>query len=277
MYKKLLLILIILAITSLGCSLSGGDKAQPETTPTTESAAVIIPTTKPTREAPATQPMAVQSPPTEVPVAEAPITEIMPEVAQETSSNAPRYFLDDFDGELNEVDWSIEYYSGYDDDYVSYEISQQHGGMEFYINSEYLYLYRFYEAHTYDDIRIDFEVQNRGVNTNNIGAVCRLTDFGWYEFITTSGGYYSIMRYDDYGDEELASGGIHSIRFGNDKVNTYTFICSGAQLILLVNGEEIAYVMDWELQDEGFAGINVSAEKVLPVTVEFKWLQFSQP
>jgi hypothetical protein len=201
------------------------------------------------------------------------------------SSNAPKFFRDDFDGEMNKSDWFTEYsyfvdedVEEDDDEYTpTYAIEQRRGALRFEIESPYLYLYRFYAPHAYDDVRIDFEVENKGVNTNNVGIVCRYTDYGWYEFITTSGGYYSIMRYYEDGNKELARGGIKSIRFGTDKKNVYTAICKGRTLILEVNGVEIAKVKDEEIPDAGYVGINISSERVTPVKVEVNWLQISQP
>ena len=76
-----------------------------------------------------------------------------------------------------------------------YTIEQARGELRFEINSPWLYLYRSYPPYTYQDIRIDMEVENKAANTNNISLFCRNTGNGWYEFIATSGGYYSIMRY----------------------------------------------------------------------------------
>ncbi len=200
-------------------------------------------------------------------------------------SSAPLYFRDDFDGEYNEDYWFQEVVYSTGEDYdeederarPQYSIKQRRGALRFEINSPWVYLYHFYEPHTYKDVRIDFEVENKGVNANNIGMVLRYTDYGWYEIITTSGGYYSIMRFYEDGSKELKKGGIKSIRFGREKKNRYTAMIKGKFITFLVNDVEIAYEKDEEIVDPGYVGINISAERALPVEVEVNWLEISQP
>jgi hypothetical protein len=200
-------------------------------------------------------------------------------------TNAPIYFQEEFDGEINDTDWETMYSFWVDEDVEDddpeavpdYSIEQRRGVLRFELNSPWLYLYRSYLPYTYQDIRIDMEVENKAANTNNISLFCRNTDYGWYEFIATSGGYYSIMRYYEDEPRELASGGIRSIKFGTDKKNVFTAICQGKTLTYIVNDIEIATVKDEEIPDAGLAGFNVSAEEVLPVEVEVNWIAFSDP
>jgi predicted small lipoprotein YifL len=201
------------------------------------------------------------------------------------NSDAPAFFRDELDGELDEVNWTTEYHYWVDEDVEEedeeaipvYTIEQERGALKFDLESPWLYIYRMYNPHKYKDVRIDLEVENKGVNTNNISLVCRSTDYGWYEFIATSGGYYSIMRYYEDGNEELAYGGIKSIKFGDKKKNVFTAICDNKTLTYIVNDVEIKKVKDEEIMDEGFVGFNVSAEEVLPVKVEINWLEISEP
>jgi hypothetical protein len=196
-----------------------------------------------------------------------------------TSSDAPRFFYDELDGSLSDL-WVDEvYYStaeGEADVEPVYTIEQERGKLKFYLETPWQYVYYLYTPQTYRNVRIDFEVVNKGVNTNNIGLVCRFSDYGYYEFIATSGGYYSIMRYYEDGDKELAAGGIKSIRFGTGKTNVFTAICDEDYLYFIVNDVEITKVYDGEIQ-EGLVGINVSAEDVVPVQVEFEWIEISEP
>ena len=201
------------------------------------------------------------------------------------NTDAPIYFMEEFDGEINDTDWETMYSFWVDEDVEEgdpeaipdFSIEQRRGVLRFDLNSPYLYLYRNYVPYTYQDIRIDMEVENKAANTNNISLFCRNTDYGWYEFIATSGGYYSIVRYLEDGSEELASGGIRSIKFGTDKKNVFTAICQGKTLTYIVNDVEIASVRDDEIPDAGLAGFNVSAEEYLPVSVEVNWIAFTDP
>lgn len=201
------------------------------------------------------------------------------------NTDAPIYFMEEFDGEINDTDWETMYSFWVDEDVEEddpeatpdFSIDQRRGVLRFDLNSPYLYLYHNYVPYTYQDIRIDMEVENKAANTNNISLFCRNTDYGWYEFIATSGGYYSIVRYLGDGSEELATGGIRSIKFGTDKKNVFTAICQGRSLTYIVNDVEIASVRDDEIPDAGLAGFNVSAEEYLPVSVEVNWIAFTDP
>ena len=196
-----------------------------------------------------------------------------------TSSNAPEFFYDELDGPLSDL-WvdQVYYYTDQDDPNAEpqYTIEQERGSLKFLLESPWQYVYYLYTPHTYENVRIDYEVENKGVNSNNVGLVCRYTDYGYYEFIATSGGYYSIMRYYEDGNKELAAGGIKSIRFGREKKNQFTAVCDEEYLTFIVNDVEIAHVHDDEIS-EGLAGINVSAEDVVPVQIEINWIQISEP
>ena len=270
MQRKWIILLMILALVTLACGFFGSDKTKEETLPEAPQAPQVQhnPSSAPAND----QPSVMEEPAAEVPAAEAPAP---------AASNFPMYFIEEFDGEYNDALWFTEYtyYTDDEDEEAKpdYSIEQRRGVLRVEINSPYVYLYQIVEPNLYGDVRIDFEIENKGVNTNNVGAICRYTDYGWYEFITTSGGYYSIMRYYEDGSKELARGGIKSIRFGVDKKNVYSMICQGKTLILIVNGEEIARVKDDEIPDDGYAGINISAEDIVPVQVEINWLQISQP
>ena len=200
-------------------------------------------------------------------------------------SDAPMFFHDDLDGDEISGDWYTEYYYYTDEDVEEddeeytpvYELEQRRGALRFDIDSPYLYLYQIYEPHVYEDVRIDIEVENKGVNTNNISLLCRYTDYGWYEFIATSGGYYSIMRYYEDGNKELAYGGIRSIRFGKEKKNVFSAICNSRTLTFIVNDVEIAKVKDEEIPDPGLVGYNISSEAYTPVQVEVNWVEISSP
>lgn len=277
MNKKELLVVIALFFLTLSCGLSGKEKetkeppAQeaPAKEQTTERKPAQPPQHEPTQEAQDEQPP------------QAPTKAVQPA----GNPNVPRFFRDEFEGPLDEVNWSTQYFfyvdegveEGDEEATPIYTIEQERGAQKFYIESPWLYVYRIYNPHLYKDVRIDIEVENKGVNTNNISLFCRNTDYGWYEFIATSGGYYSIMRYYEDGDEELARGGIRSIKFGDKKKNVFTAICNSKTLTYIVNGVEIAKVKDEEIPDEGNVGFNVSAEGVVPVQVEVNWLEISEP
>lgn len=278
MKKEILIPLIALALLSIACGLSGGDKAETKAEqPAAASASEVSSSASVHKPSSGSEAETTLSEPEE-PAGEAP-------ASSKPSSNAPEFFRDDFDGELNTSEWDTFYHFFVDEDVEEddeeavpvYKIEQKRGFLRFDLQSPYLYLYHLYTPHTYEDVRIDIEIENKAVNTNNVSLVCRYTDYGWYEFIATSGGYYSIMRYYEDGNKQLAKGGIKSIKFGREKKNVFTAICRGKTLVYMVNGVEIAKVKDEEIVDAGYAGMNISSERATPVQVEVNWLEISQP
>ncbi len=225
MQRKWFILLFIFALVTLSCGFFGQEKDDNEALPDAPSA-VDAPQAEVQHSGPAAEQQSAEQP---APEMEAP--------APSFASDAPQFFIDEFDGETADPNWFDEYsywvdedVEEDDDEYTpSYSIEQRRGALRFEIDSPFLYLYHIYQPHQYDDVRIDFEIENKGVNTNNVGAICRYTDYGWYEFITTSGGYYSIMRYYEDGNKELATGGIKSIRFGTDKKERIHFHLPGQE------------------------------------------------
>ena len=286
MKKRILLAMIVLLLVSLACGIKKKDSVE-------ESGSANIPSVE---EVVPDEPEISEGEPTEAtegeqidgeegdPVEEEPAKQDSGEIPQ-GDPDAPQFFRDEFDGPLDEVNWYSEYSFYVDEDVEegdeeaipNYTIEQERGVLKFSLESPWLYIYQTYTPHMYQDVRIDLEVENKGVNTNNISLFCRNTDYGWYEFIATSGGYYSIMRYYEDGNEELATGGIRSIKFGDTKKNVFTAICKGKYLTYIVNDVEIAKVKDEEIPDEGYVGLNVSAEDIIPVAVEVNWVEISEP
>jgi hypothetical protein len=281
MNKRILIAMIVLLLVSLACGISKKNSEEQSGPPKIPFAA------EPAQNETDSEDTASPEPESQVEtkiVDEAPTEAVVGKIPP-GNPDAPRFFRDEFDGPLDEENWYTEYSffvdenveQGDDEAVPNYSIVQERGVLKFDLESPWLYIYHFYTPHKYQDVRIDLEIENKGVNTNNISLFCRNTDYGWYEFIATSGGYYSIMRYYEDGDEELAAGGIRSIKFGDKKKNIFTAICKGKTLTYLVNDIEIANVKDEEIPDEGYVGLNVSAEEVTPVKIEINWLEISEP
>jgi len=145
-------------------------------------------------------------------------------------TDAPIYFREEFDGGINDTDW--ETVSSYtDEEFVEddpeYTIDQGNGVLSFEINSPWLSLQRSYLPYTYQDIRIDLEVEAMASSSSSISLFCRHTGNRGYEFAAASSGNYRIMRHDEGGSSELASGGIRSIDAGTGSRNIFTAICKG--------------------------------------------------
>jgi WD40 repeat protein len=138
------------------------------------------------------------------------------------------------------------------------------------------------DAFTYSEVQIEAVVTNIGNNANGVSLICQYTDDGWYEFRVSNAGLYSIDAYDpsntsNQGYMELAAGGSAAIKSGQS-TNTYTAICSGSELSLIINGALVNTVSDTSYQySEGNVGIGISSPNLLPVDVSFESFSVSSP
>ncbi|OGO27655.1 MAG: hypothetical protein A2W33_06330 [Chloroflexi bacterium RBG_16_52_11] len=180
------------------------------------------------------------------------------------SQSGENYYYTEFDGSMDS--WTYFLQSGRDEGFTA-ETANSKFRVE--INEENTWIYFTYNDYIYTDTRIDTVVENLGRNTNNVSLICRLSDDGWYEFNVYNSGEYDILWYDalvkgDY--VTLYSGGSTAINTGK-AVNQYTAICSGDQLTLGINGEDVRTISHKDLKD-GLVGLGVSSFNVLPIIVE---------
>jgi hypothetical protein len=150
-------------------------------------------------------------------------------------------------------------------------------------DSEYVYYYLFYNAFTYEDVKVEARADNRGKNNNNISLICRYDEeVGWYEFNIANNGLYDILYAEvlDNGKirwNRVANGGSNAINQGKE-VNEYSITCQGDELTLNINGDEVISIKDQKYGlRSGQAGISVSSFDVLPVLIEMDWLRISEP
>jgi hypothetical protein len=146
------------------------------------------------------------------------------------------------------------------------------------IGSLYTYNYYIFKELDVSNVQLEIEIDNQGVNNNNISLICRYSEAGWYEFNIGSNGLFFIYRYDPAGDEPyilLWSGGSREIKTGKE-VNNYISICNENQLTLKINGKEKITVKDSNLSS-GNIGFAISSYNVLPVIVNINKLIASVP
>jgi serine protease Do len=180
------------------------------------------------------------------------------------SQSGDYYYYTEFDGSMDS--WSYFLMNGRDEGFTAETVDSK---LRVEINEEDTWVYFTFDDYIYTDTRIDTVVENLGRNTNNVSLICRASDDGWYEFNVYNSGEYDILWYDalvkgDY--VTLYSGGSMAIKTGK-AVNTYSAICSGDQLILGINGEEVRTISHKDLK-EGLVGLGVSSFNVLPIIVE---------
>ena len=228
--------------------------------------------------------------PTEAP---APVVQPSPQpqgVPQQPSGSQPtaipptpipqsRFFKEDFNASMS--NWSTFVTRG---ELNQLNASVNNGYYVFELLATQVWGYSLYTPEKYADVRLDVVADNRGVNDNNVTLVCRYSETeGWYEVSIANNGKYWI----NYGKWDknhttasyavVADGGSNDIRQGKD-INTYTLICKGRTITVLINGKQIRSIDDnlWVLRD-GQVGVGVSSFRLLPVRVEFDSVEISEP
>ncbi|MGB8980504.1 MAG: hypothetical protein WCC12_01385 [Anaerolineales bacterium] len=226
---------------------------------------------------PPTQPVQVEQPteppPTEVVVTEAPVTEAPTEALV-----AEDFFTEEFDQDPGSM-WEATIIGPGADDFAD-QVKTDFGNskMRVELPEDDLYFYYTYLGYTYEDVRLDLRADNRGVNTNNVSLICRLSDDGWYEWSVGSGGdWYLYAHTDKY--NLIGSGGTTYLKQGKE-VNEYALACNGKKISMFINGQEIKLspVTDnkYGLRD-GAVAFNISSLNVTPVIVEVDWFKISEP
>ena len=239
----------------------------------------------PTQAPPPEQPVQVDNPtavppePTEVPPTEAP----PPTATEPPVPQAQQFFTEEFDNPLSS-DWSVFTITDPNvSDLEKVTVEADGGNLVWNFDSEYVYYYLFYEAFTYEDVKVEARADNRGKNNNSVSLICRYDEaVGWYEFNIANNGLYDILYAEvlDNGKirwNRVANGGSNAINQGKE-VNEYSITCQGEELTLNINGDEVISINEKKYGlDSGQAGISVSSFNVLPILIEMDWLRISEP
>ena len=221
-------------------------------------------------------PQPTEVPPTEVPPTEAPATE--PPAPQ-----AQQFFTEEFDNPLS-GDWSVFTITDPNvSDLEKVTVEADGGNLVWNFDSEYVYYYLFYNAFTYEDVKVEARADNRGKNNNSVSLICRYDEeVGWYEFNIANNGLYDILYAEvlDNGKirwNRVANGGSNAINQGKE-VNEYSITCQGEELTLDINGDEVISIKEKKYGlRSGQAGISVSSFDVLPILIEMDWIRISEP
>lgn len=248
-FRPFYFIAILILVVSLACGIDLGDEP---TAPPEQSSASNNPT---------------EAPPVDEPTQE--------QQQQQQSSSGP-FFTEEFDSDPN---WYYEVIQdSQDSDPESVSISFDDSLMIFEIPESFLYAYYVYQEYSYDDVRVDIKVENRGVNTQQVSLVCRVGDDGWYEFAVQSDGLWELYGVSG-GYDRLTNGGSNDINQGK-AVNEYTLICEDNEISFFINGEELRgspYVENEYSLREGGVGFSISALRAIPVVIEVDYLKISEP
>lgn len=250
--KPLLFLLAIMAMVSLACA--GTSTTQvPEPAPAVTQAP----------QQPTGPPQPIQTEP--------------PQPTEPPQAAAQDFFTEEFDTGNDNWSYFITKNDAAADDSGSAPYTEN--GLLVFDLGKNLNVYALYEPYTYDNVRIDVRVNNRGTNNNNINLICRYSDEGWYEVSVANNGLYWFWAYDGAKNNyaKIADGGSNKIKSGKE-TNDYTLVCNDRNLTLYINGAETrTYTDNQYVFRQGQIGVGASSFNDLPVKVEFDYVQISPP
>lgn len=215
--------------------------------------------------------------PTNVPPIEQPTQEQQQQPTQEQQqSSSGTFFTEEFD---SDPQWYYEVIKGNDkSDPESVKIEFDDSLMIFEIPEPQLYAYYIYEGYSYEDVKVSVKFENRGVNSQQVSLVCRVSDDGWYEFAIGSDGLWELYAVSG-GYDRLTNGGSNAINQGK-AVNEYSMICKDNEISLFINGEELKGSphkdTEYSLR-EGGVGFSISSLRAVPVEIEVDSFTISEP
>lgn len=257
--RPFLMVASLVLVVSLACGgFSSGDPTSPPTLPP-------LPTSEPVQE----QPQQEQPPATE----ESQATE---EPVVQQPSGSP-FFTEEFD---SDPQWYYEVIedNGGKSDPENISITFGDSLMTFDIPDQFLYAYYIYEGYSYEDVRVEVKVNNRGVNSQQVSLVCRVGDDGWYEWAVQSDGLWFLFAVSG-GFNRISNGGSNDINQGKD-VNVYTLECKGNEISFFINGVEqkgSPYIEREYGLREGNVGFSISSLRAIPVKIEVDNFTISEP
>lgn len=271
--KPFIQLAVLVVLVGLACG--AGSSETPPTNPPAPTA-VVLPTNPP---APTLPPTATNPPPTLPPPPAATDVPTEPPAATEppVSNQPPAFYIEEFEGDLSLYTCFIFP----DNDCPAEMVFGTGEELGFSIGSDDTWMYVFYNPYTYGDVRIGMSATNRGVNSQRVSLICRVSEDGWFEFNIGGDGLYEIWVYDAFRDDFalVGNGGSTAIRLGRD-TNEYIAECIGDTLTLYINGtfvNSFTVHRDYRFMDEGYVGFAVSSFNVTPVEMFIDWFGIEEP
>lgn len=133
---------------------------------------------------------------------------------------------------------------------------------------------------SFEDVLIEVEatqVQAPANNNNDYGVMCRLTYTGdGYSFNISGDGYYSIQKMESNSFSDLVEWTESSAIHKGGETNRIQVICHGSTLVLVVNGEKLAEVID-ETYSEGDIALAATTYEEAPTEIHFDNLLVREP
>jgi hypothetical protein len=185
------------------------------------------------------------------------------------------FFTEEFDGDPG---WYYELFHGSNSDPKKATYNFDFGRMVFDIDDQDMTAYYLYPDMMYENVRLDINYENRGVNSQQVSLICQYSDDGWYELSVMNDGRWFLYAFSN-GYQTMANGASTFVKQGKE-VNEYTLICEGNKLTFLINDVE-PKGSPWTDRKyalrRGNVGFSVSSFRAIPVKVEIDWFQVSPP
>ena len=211
-------------------------------------------------------------PPTEtvMPTPEATVTP----ASTATLPPAPRDFTENFDA-------ASTHWSDLGTNNILPDIQPQKGFLVFNLTQINEWADAVYNAQSYQDVRVDAQVEVRAGNDGAVGVVCRYSKAnGWYEFNIYADQTYTLM----YG--QWLSPGIARYtplhRTSSEKIHMGTnqigLICQGNELTPYINNIRMIVYEDSKVGlKDGNIGLTASSFTDVPFVAAFDWVKVSEP
>jgi len=213
-------------------------------------------------------------PPTETVASPPEATATLEPTATPVQAPTPRDFTENFDS-------SSLYWTTFGTNNVIPDVQLQNGFLVFNLNKTNTWADTIYNAQTYQDVRVDAQVEVRAGNDGAVGIVCRYSPTsGWYEFNVYADQTYTIM----YG--QWLSPGI--VRYtplhitGSEKIKTGAnqigLVCQGDALTPYINNVRMITYEDNKVGlKDGNVGLTASSFSDVPFVAAFDWVKVSTP
>jgi hypothetical protein len=211
-------------------------------------------------------------PPTETLTLSPEATATLEPTATLVQAPAPRDFTENFDS-------SSSYWTTFGTNNIVPDIQLQNGFWVFNLTKTNTWADAIYNAQTYQDVRVDAQVEVRAGNDGAVGIVCRYSPTnGWYEFNIYADQTYTIM----YG--QWLSPGIARYMplhiTGSEKIKTGAnqigLVCQGDSLTPYINNVRMITYEDNKVGlKDGNIGLTASSFSDVPFVAAFDWVKVS--
>lgn len=265
--------IVFILVFATACELPGGKNAQ-------EPVVIVVTATPDTSSGGNTSGGTVATEPP-APLVTQPPAATEPPVVTEAPVVNTEFFTEDFSSGLdNYTTFQINEAGRLLNSITERAVVKADGGkLKFNFNGKDIWYYAVYNKVEYDDVKVELEIENQGVNSQRVALICRYNkDLGFYEFDISGGGLWELYYYDalmakNY--KALDNGGSEFIKMGKD-TNVYALSCVGEKISMYINGNLIKTIKNKDLKS-GQAGFGVSSFDALPVMMNINYVKYGEP